>query len=137
MYIAREKGTSFAGTGSALWSITAAVYLALMGPQGMRDLGETIMNNSHYAMKLISEINDLKTPMFRSAHFEEFTVNFDGTGKAVRDVNKALLKRGIQGGKDITKEFPELGRTALYCVTEIHTEEDIEKLANALGEVVK
>jgi glycine dehydrogenase subunit 1 len=137
MYTARERGTSFTGTGSALWGITAAVYMALMGPQGMQDLGEVIIEKSHYAMKLISEIKGVKTPLFNSTHFEEFTVNFDDTGKTVKEVNKALLKNGIQGGKDVTKEFPELGSTALYCVTEIHAEEDLEKLANVLREVIK
>jgi len=137
MFVAREMGTSFVGTTSALWSITAAVYMALMGPEGMRELGESIMERSHYAMKLISEIKGIKTPVFKSPHFEEFTVNFDKTGKTVHNVNKALLKHGIQGGKDLTKEFPELGKSALYCVTEIHTKEDIEKLAKALKEVVK
>lgn len=64
-------------------------------------------------------------------------VNFDGTGKTVAEVNKALLVRGIFGGKDLTKEFPELGHSALYCVTEVHTKDDIDKLVNALKEVVE
>ena len=68
--------------------------------------------------------------------FKEFVVNFDGSGKAVKDVNRALLNYNIFGGKDISKEFPELGNSALYCVTEIHSKEDIEKLANALKEVL-
>jgi len=95
------------------------------------------MQRSHYAMKLISKIRGVKAPIFKSPHFEEFTVNFDATRKTVQEVNKALLKQGIQGGKDITKEFPELGNTALYCVTEIHTKEDIDKLAAALEDSLK
>jgi len=136
MYTAREQGTSFTGTTAALWAITAAVYMALMGPQGMRDLGEAIMQRSNYAMKLISEIDGIKAPIFNSTHFEEFVVNFDGTDKTIHDVNKALLRRGIQGGKDIEKEFPELGKSALYCITEIHSKEDIEKLVNEIREVL-
>jgi glycine dehydrogenase subunit 1 len=136
-YEARERGTSFTGTTSQLWSITAAVYMALMGPKGFRELGEAIMQKSHYAMKLISEIGGVRTPLFKSAHFEEFTVNFDGTGKTVRGLNKSLLERGIQGGKDISKEFPKLGQTSLYCITEVHTKVDIEELAEALKEAVK
>jgi len=135
-YEARERGTSFTGTTSQLWSITAAVYMALMGPQGFKELGEAIMQKSNYALKLISKISGVQTPVFKSLHFEEFTVNFDGTTRNVQDLNNALLKRGIQGGKDITEEFPELGKSSLYCVTEIHSKEDIEKLADALKEVV-
>lgn len=137
MFAAREKATTITGTATVLWAITAAVYMSLLGPQGIRELAEVIMQSSHYAMKMISKISGIKVPIFKSPHFEEFTVNFDGTGKTVHEVNKSLLKYGIQGGKDVTKEFPELGNTALYCVTEIHTKDDINKLAVALEEVVK
>ena len=49
---------------------------------------------------------------------------------------KKLLERGIHGGKDLSNEFPELGKTALYCVTEIHSEEEIERLATVLEEIL-
>jgi len=63
-------------------------------------------------------------------------VNFDETGKSVKDINKALLEYNIFGGKDISEEFPKLGNSALYCVTEMHSQNDIEKLANTLKEVL-
>jgi len=136
MYAAREKAPSITGTGAALCAITAAVYLSLLGPNGIRELAETIMQRSNYAMKRLSEIRGIKAPLFNSTHFEEFTVNFGGR-KTIRNINQALIKHGIQGGKDLSKEFPELGNTALYCVTEIHTKEDIDRLAAALKEVLK
>jgi glycine dehydrogenase subunit 1 len=49
MYAAREKATSITGTGADLCAITAAVYLSLLGPNGLRKLGETIMQRSHFA----------------------------------------------------------------------------------------
>ena len=49
-------------------------------------------------------------------------------------MNKALLEKGIFGGKDISVEFPELGNCAIYCVTEIHTKEDIDRLVRVLDE---
>jgi len=136
-YFTREKGKSFTGTTCTLWGITAAVYMALIGPQGITELGEAIMQKSHYAMKRLSEINGVKAPLFNSTHFEEFVVNFDGTNKTISDINKALSKEGIQGGKDITAEFPELGKSSLYCVTEVHTKEQIDKLADSLKGIVK
>ena len=51
-----------------------------------------------------------------------------------KEINKSLLKKGIFGGKDISSEFPELGNCAVYCVTEIHTKEDIDRLAQAVAE---
>jgi len=133
----REEGKEFVGTATALWGITAGVYLALMGPQGMREIGEIIMQRSHYAMLQMSKIKGVKCPIFQSTHFKEFVVNFDGTGKTVAQVNKALLTRKIFGGKDLTEEFPELGNSALYCVTEVHTKDDIDRLADALKEEVE
>jgi glycine dehydrogenase subunit 1 len=137
MFAAREKAKSFTGTGTVLWAITAAVYMSLLGPQGIRELAEGIMQRSHYAMKRISEVKGVKVPIFNSPHFEEFTVNVDATGKTVAEVNKALLKSGILGGKDLLREFPELGQTALYCVTEVHSKSDIDRLASALEEIVR
>jgi len=133
----REKGKEFVGTMSALWGITAGVYLALMGPQGMQELGRTIMQRSQYAAKVISEIKGIKAPVFQSPYFKEFVVDFNGTGRTVEEINKALIKQGIFGGKDLLCEFPELGNTALYCITEVHIKEDIDKLASALKKIVE
>ena len=133
----REKGKEFVGTATALWGITAGVYLALMGPQGMQEIGEGVMQRSHYAMLRLSKINGVEAPVFQSTHFKEFVVNFEDTGKTVAEINKALLRHKIFGGKDLTKEFPELENSALYCVTEVHTKDDIDRLASALKEVVE
>jgi len=133
----REKGKEFIGTATALWGITAGVYLALMGPQGMQEIGEEVMQRSHYAMLRLSKINGVEAPVFQSTHFKEFVVNFEDTGKTVAEINKALLRHKIFGGKDLTKEFPELENSALYCVTEVHTKDDIDRLASALKEVVE
>jgi len=135
-FAVREEGKEWVGTAAALWGITAGVYLALMGPQGMVEIGEGIMARSRYAMLKIDRIDGVRAPLFRSPHFKEFVVNFDGTGKTVAEINRALLARGIFGGKDLTGEFPELGNSALYCVTEVHTQDDIDRLAGALKEVV-
>ncbi len=63
-------------------------------------------------------------------------MNFDRTGKTVRDVHEQLLQHQIHGGKDLSREFPELGETALYCVTEMHSKEDIDQLVDALEEIL-
>jgi glycine dehydrogenase subunit 1 len=134
-HIRREKATSNICSNEALCAVASAVYLALLGPQGMRELAEAIMYKANYAMRLISEIDGVQTPIFDSAYFDEFTVNFDRVGLAVKEVNEKLLRQNIHGGKDVAKEFPELGETALYCVTEIHSQEEIEHLAKALASV--
>jgi glycine dehydrogenase subunit 1 len=136
-HIRREKATSNICSNEALCAVASAVYMALLGPQGLRELGETIMYKANYAMQLLSRIEGIKAPVFESVHFKEFTVNFDGTGLSVKEVSEKLLKMGVHGGKDISTEFPELGQTALYCVTEIHSKGDIELLAKSLEKIVK
>ncbi|HEA64917.1 MAG TPA: aminomethyl-transferring glycine dehydrogenase subunit GcvPA [Candidatus Aminicenantes bacterium] len=131
-FAVREEGKEFVGTHSALWGITAAVYLSLMGPKGMQELGKTIMQRSQYAMKRLAEIEGVKAPLFDSPHFKEFVVGFKDKGMTVDDINKSLLKQGIFGGMDLSGEFPELGNSALYCVTEVHTREEIDRLIQAL-----
>lgn len=135
-HIRREKATSNICSNEALCAVASAVYMALLGPEGMRELGETITYKANYAMQLLSEIDRVKTPVFTSAHFKEFTVNFDDAGLTAKEVNTKLLSCHIHGGKDISGEFPELGQTALYCVTEIHSKEEIEHLAEALNEIL-
>jgi glycine dehydrogenase subunit 1 len=135
-HIRREKATSNICSNEALCAIASAVYMALLGPEGMRELGETIIYKANYAMKLLSKIDGVKAPVFSSTHFKEFTVNFDESGLSVKEINKRLLRRQIHGGKDISKEFPELGETALYCVTEIHSKSEIDRLAEALEEIL-
>ncbi|MCI1592531.1 MAG: hypothetical protein LKH79_18600 [Heyndrickxia oleronia] len=55
----------------------------------------------------------------------------------VKDINQKLLQYKIFGGKDLSIEFPELGQCALYCVTEIHTKEDIDRLIDSLTEIIQ
>jgi len=136
-FIKREDGKEFVGTSTALWAITAGVYLALMGPAGMRELGEGIMQRSMYAMHEISQIKGVRLPQHRGIHFKEFVLDFQQTGKTVKEINGGLLERGLFGGHDLTKEYPDLGEAALYCITESHSESDINRLVDALWEVIR
>ncbi len=135
-YATREKGKEFTGTSAGLWGITAGVYLNLMGPQGMQEVGEAIMQKCAYAKKMLSQLKGVELS-FSSLTFKEFVLNFDQTGKNVAVINRKLLDHKIFGGKDLSQEFPELGQSALYCVTEIHTKEDIDKLAQALADIIE
>jgi len=136
-FAVREQGKEWVGTATALWAITAGVYLALMGPKGMVELGEGIMQRSHYAAEQLNQIKGVKAPYLESAFFKEFVVNFDETEMSISEINKKLIDHGIFGGKDLSKEFPDLGKSALYCVTEVHQKNDIDKLVTSIKEVLK
>ena len=136
MYGKREQGMEFTGTNAALFAICAGVYMASMGPKGMEEVGTTIMQRSQYAQKKLSGIPGVKI-QFQSPSFKEFVVNFDGTNRKVSEINKALLEKKIFGGKDLSAEFPRFGQSAQYCVTEVHTKADIDKLVAALTEITQ
>ncbi|WNV85638.1 aminomethyl-transferring glycine dehydrogenase subunit GcvPA [Umezawaea sp. Da 62-37] len=134
-YGSREEGNDWTGNSVYLWAVVNAVYLALMGPKGFAEIGETILAGSAHAARRIADIPGVGV-RWTSGFFKEFVVDFTATGKTVAAVNASLRAQGIFGGKDLSADFPDLGQSALYCVTEIHTEDDITALVGALTEAV-
>jgi glycine dehydrogenase subunit 1 len=134
-YGSREEGNDWTGNSVYLWAVANAAYMSLMGPEGFAEVGRLILARSHYAARRLAELDGVRI-VFPEGFFKEFVVDFSGTGKTVAEVNRGLRQRGIFGGIDLSREFPSLGQAALYCVTEIHTEADIDRLAAAVAEVV-
>jgi glycine dehydrogenase subunit 1 len=133
-HIRREKATSNICSNEALNAVAAGVYLALMGPQGMKDLSETIMKKAKYAQKKIGELPGIRAPVFNSFHFKEFTVNFQD--KNLNEINSALYSKNIEAGIPLKRDF-DLGETTLYCVTELHSKDDIDFLVSTLKEALE
>ncbi len=136
-YGTREEARSISGTSSFLMALGAGVYMALLGPKGMRDLGVANMAKAAYAMSRLDSLAGVKAPVFSGPHFNEFLVDFSGTSKTVAEINRALLDRGILGGKDVSTELPRLGQVALYCVTENRTQSEIDRLVRSIDEVIR
>jgi glycine dehydrogenase subunit 1 len=134
-YGMREEGKDWTGNSVYMWAVVNAVYMALLGPQGFRDVGRLILSRCHAAAKQIATLPGVKV-RFPTGFFKEFVVDFSGSGRTVAGINDALRARGIFGGKDLSADFPALGQSALYCVTEIHTPDDIARLRAALSEVL-
>lgn len=132
----RDKSKEFVGTAAALWGITAGVYLSLMGPKGMQEIGKTIMQKSQYAAKRLCEVRGLSLAFPDAVFFKELVIDFNKTGKSVKSINAALLREKIFGGMDLSEQFPEMGQAALFCVTEIHTKEEIDRLAESLKRIL-
>jgi len=63
-------------------------------------------------------------------------VDLNATGLTVAEINARLRTHGIFGGKDLSHDHPELGQSALYCVTEVHTQADIDRLIDALSKEI-
>ncbi len=134
-YGARQDANDWTGNSVYLWTVVNAVYMALMGPQGFVEIGRTIAGNSSYCAERLAAVDRLSVRW--GGFFKEFVVDFSATGRTVAEVNAALRARGIFGGKDLSGEFPDLGQCALYCVTEVHTGDDIDALTTALEEILR
>jgi glycine dehydrogenase subunit 1 len=102
----------------------------------MVELGEGIMQRTRYAMNCLAALPGVRLPFAGAHHFKEFVVNFDETGKTVNAINAALRERGIFGGSPLSREYPLLGESALYAITEVHTQSDITQLVTALREIL-
>jgi glycine dehydrogenase subunit 1 len=135
-YDKRHDSEDYAGTTQWLWGIGAAVYLSLMGPRGMEDLGNGLLQRTRYAAERINGLKGIRVAHLDCAFFKEFVIDFTDSGKSVAEINAALLTEGIFGGKDLSSEFPEYGQSALYCVTEIHGKKEIDRLVDSLMEVL-
>ena len=134
-YGAREQGNDWTGNSVYMWAIANAVFMAAMGPTGFTEVGKAILQRVHHAANRLSEVPGVRV-RFPSGFFREIVVDFGASGRSVAAVNEALLARGIFGGLDLSGDFPELGQAALYCVTELHTASDIDRLVAALTEIV-
>ena len=130
--IRRERATSNICTNQALLAVFTTIYLAALGKQGFRELGEQCVQRAHYAYDQLTAIPGIK-PIFDQPFFDEFTLQLP---KPVKQVNQALAKANIIGGFDLGADYPELGNAALFCVTEARTRADIDQFVAALKEVL-
>ena len=135
-YGAREEGNDWTGNSVYMWAVANAAFMAAMGPAGFAEVGSSILQRSHYAAARLASVPSLSV-RFPKGFFQEIVVDFAGTGRRVAEVNSALRQRGIFGGLDLSSLFPELGESALYCITELHTQPDIDRLVDELAEVTK
>ena len=129
-YVQRGDAKEYGGTTQNLWAIAVAVYLSLLGPQGIAELGRGCMQRARYAAARLSALPGVEAPALSGPVFKELVVSFTGTGKTAAEINERLLEHGIYGGKDLSGEFPELGESALYCFTEVHAQADIDRLVD-------
>jgi len=134
-HIRRARATSNICTNEALVAIAVAVYLSMLGKNGVVRLAEINYYNAHYAWSRIKSIG-LNVEVFKDDFFNEFPVSFNERNLKYSVVHEKLLERGIHGGLYIGDYYSELGETALYAFTEVHLKRDIDALVEALREIV-
>jgi glycine dehydrogenase subunit 1 len=128
-HIRREKATSNITTNQTLLALGGLVHLSLLGPDGLRELGETCMALAGYAKeRLVAAGLELLFP--ERPTFKEFAVR---TGRNAREALADARAKGIYAGYPLGRDYPGLDDALLVAVTEKRTVEEIDRLVEALA----
>jgi len=125
-HIRREKATSNVCTNQALLALRAAVYLALMGPSGMRHVAELCLQKARYAAEKLTASGALSLA-FQQPTFKEFALRVRNGN--VNRLLEAARTKGIFAGLPLGRWYPELADCLLVAVTEKRTRSEIDRLA--------
>ncbi len=133
-HIRREEATSNITTNTSLMAIRAAIYLSLLGPNGIRKVAEKILYNTAYLKRKIKSLPCFDVLFTSSPMFKEIPVI---SNRPWTIINGHLLDRKILGGFHVASIFPEvdINGLALFSTTEKHSKEDLDLLLNALREM--
>jgi glycine dehydrogenase subunit 1 len=132
-HIRREKATSNICTNEGWCALRAAIYLETLGREGLRQLAYQNIQKAGYALEVLAAIPGVRRK-FGGPVFNEFVVDFGGRRQAV---DEHLRENGILGGLRLEPDYPELEDCSLFCVTETHRKEDIDRLAGLVREALR
>ncbi|HEY9084693.1 MAG TPA: aminomethyl-transferring glycine dehydrogenase subunit GcvPA [Candidatus Tyrphobacter sp.] len=129
-HIRRERATSNICTNQAHCALIATIYLALLGKTGLRNVAALNLERSRELATAVA--NAGVKPRFSAPFFNEFAAD---VGRPARGVLAGLQERGILGGIDLGRWYPEYENCMLMTATELTTSSEIAKVAAALKEV--
>jgi len=127
-HIRREKATSNICTNQSLCALMATIYLALLGPRGLREVAEQNVQKTHYAVRRIQEQTGHEV-LFPAPRFNEFVVRLQEDPAPKME---ALMRDRIAPGLRLEKFYPELQNSLLICVTETMRKDRIDALVKGL-----
>src|SRR5207302_10466970 len=133
-HVPRQTATSNSTTNQAPLALSGLVYLTWLGPQGLRELGETCLSLGAYAKQRLEEQAGLEPLFATQTTFKEFAVR---VGRNAREVVAAARERGVHPGYALGRDYEGMDDVLLVAVTEKRTPEEIDRLAGVLAEVAR
>ncbi|HEY6067244.1 MAG TPA: aminomethyl-transferring glycine dehydrogenase subunit GcvPA [Gaiellaceae bacterium] len=128
-HIRREKATSNITTNQTLLALGGLVYLSWLGPQGLRELGETCMSLADHAKRRLVDAG-LELVFADRATFKEFAVR---TGRPATEAIRQARTHGVHPGYPLGRDYEALDDAVLVALTERRTPEDVDRLVEALA----
>jgi glycine dehydrogenase subunit 1 len=125
-HIRREKATSNITTNQTLLALGGLINLCWLGPEGLRELGETCMALAEHAKDRIG----LPLLFPEQTTFKEFAIQI---GRPAQEVIREARKQGIHPGYPLGRDYEGMDDVLLVAVTERRTLDDIEELAKVLA----
>jgi glycine dehydrogenase subunit 1 len=128
-HIRREKATSNICTNQGLMALRATVFLAALGPQGLKETAELCTRKAHYAAERLTQVPGVRL-RFNRPFFKEFTLQGNEAEPALLS---GLLDKGYHAGLHLGRWYPNLQECWSVAVTEKRTRAEIEGLVSALA----
>ncbi len=130
-HIRRERATSNICTNQSLLAVGATIYMAAIGKQGFRELGELCLQKAHYAYRQITALPGFE-PVFNAPFFDEFVIK---SPVSTQKLQQHFAQADIIGGYDLSLVYPGMENCLLFCITEARSKEEIDHLVAVLKEV--
>ncbi len=131
-HIRRSKATSNICTNQGLMTTAATLYMVVMGPAGLQRVAGQCHANTRALLRRLTAIDGVEA-VFDRPRFHEAVLRLPRPAAEVLD---GLAERGILGGVDLSRDYPELGHALLVCATETRSEADLDAYADALSEML-
>ena len=123
-HIRREKATSNICTNHALCALAATVYLSYMGPDGLHSIATTGLSRAHHLSQRLMELPGFEAAFPKASFVNEFPVRVPQPDKLLA----RLAEKGILGGLDAGRWFPELKGVLIFCCTELNDAAALDEL---------
>lgn len=132
-HIRRERATSNICTNQAWCALRATIFLETLGREGMREVAWHNIQKANYALEKLVQINGVKR-RFKGSFFNEFVLELSKEWSRVEGI---LRQKKIIGGISLEEFYPELKNCALFCFTEVHKKQDIDRFVKCLEEALE